>query len=423
MAQGLSRKLKAAFILQAVMACFAIAVGVYVSAEVLAHELYKRSLQEEAAHFWRRRGDDPLHTAPDSRILKGYVVTPGASAVAVPPRMRNLPPGFHDLTDEGLLVLVDEREGDRLYLSYPQSRLDKLSLWLVTMPVLLALLAVIVSTRYTYGIAKRLVTPVSWLAQLVGHWDPRNPDVSTLAPDRLPPGSDAETRKLAGALHRMAEQMRAFVARERDFTRDASHELRTPLTVIRVATDMTLGDAELPARTQLALTRIQRAGRDMEAVIDAFLILAREADIAPQSEDFPVLDVVHEEIDKVRPKCGEKGLDVRVIEEARPILHAPPRVLGLMLGNLLSNACTFTETGRVEVRVAADRIVVRDSGIGMGPEVLERVFDPFYRADGGQLGGKGMGLSIVRRLGERFGWPVTLDSVPGQGTTATIRFA
>jgi signal transduction histidine kinase len=93
-----------------------------------------------------------------------------------------------------------------------------------------------------------------------------------------------------------------------------------------------------------------------------------------------------------------------------------------MLGNLLANACTFTERGHVEVRIERDRVVVGDSGIGMSADALQRAFDPFYRADPDNPSGKGMGLSIVRRLGERFGWPISLDSVPGRGTSATIRF-
>jgi signal transduction histidine kinase len=116
-------------------------------------------------------------------------------------------------------------------------------------------------------------------------------------------------------------------------------------------------------------------------------------------------------------------VELSVVEDARPLLLSSPRVLAVMLDNLLSNACAFTEQGSVEVRIEAERIVVRDTGIGMPPEILQRVYDPFYRADQFSPSGKGMGLSIVRRLGERFGWPVTLESAPGEGTTATIGFA
>lgn len=423
MSEGLSRKFRIAFIVQAVMACAIIILGAYIGAVTAERALLQRSLQDEAAHFWQRLDANPAHVVPDSRTLSGYLVPMGASAAALPTQFRELSPGLHELRDEGLLVLVDQRTAGRLYLAYSQSRLDWLAFSLVVVPVLLALFTVIASSWFTYRRARRLVAPLNRLAREVAQWDPRNPDVSALAPDRMSTEADAETRQLTGALYRMAERVRAFINRERDFTRDASHELRTPLTVIRVAADLLIGDIELPVRMQRSLVRIQLAGRDMEAVIDAFMILAREADIAPLSEDFAVLDVVHEEIENVRTQCQGKGLDIRIVDEARPVLHAPPRVLGVMLRNLLSNACIFTDRGYIQVRITADRIEVQDSGVGMSMDTIDRAFDLFYRADIGNLGGKGMGLSIVRRLGERFGWPVTLDSIPGKGTTATIRFA
>ena len=94
-----------------------------------------------------------------------------------------------------------------------------------------------------------------------------------------------------------------------------------------------------------------------------------------------------------------------------------------MVGNLLGNAVRFTDAGRIVLHLRPERIEVRDTGIGMAPEALIKAFDPFYRADPAREEGRGMGLSIVRRLGERFGWPVSLDSQLGKGTTAVIRFA
>jgi signal transduction histidine kinase len=192
--------------------------------------------------------------------------------------------------------------------------------------------------------------------------------------------------------------------------------------VIRVATDLMLADPQTSSQAQRSLVRVQRAGRDMEAVIEAFLILAREAEIEPQSEEFDVADVVHHEVERVRPLLAGRPVKLQVIDEARPKLYAPPNVLNVMLGNLLSNATRFTDEGLIEVKVCRNRLDIRDTGIGMSPEALARVFDPFYRVDPGRQEGKGMGLSIVRRLGDRFGWPVSLQSTPGKGTTATIRF-
>jgi signal transduction histidine kinase len=292
------------------------------------------------------------------------------------------------------------------------------------LPILVALLAVILVSWLTYRVSKRLVAPVNWLAREVARWDPRQPDVSALAPENLPPDiGSGEAQQLARALHLLGRRVSTFVTRERDFTRDASHELRTPLTVIRMGSDVMLADPDLSPRLQRSLQRIQRAGRDMEAVIDAFLILAREADVEPLSQDFAVRDVVVEEVEQARALLAGKQVELRLSENASPQLHAPPQVLGVMLGNLLRNACSHTDVGIIDVRIDHDRISVHDTGVGMSTEQIERAFDPFYRREDDGQGGMGIGLSIVRRLGERFDWPVSLQSTLGQGTTATILFA
>src|SRR5690606_32576495 len=267
----------------------------------------------------------------------------------------------------------------------------------------------------TYRTSKRMVLPVSWLSRVVSRWDPRHPDTDAIRSSNLPEDAGAEVHQLSRALVGLAERVGDFVERERDFTRDASHELRTPLTVIRVAADMMLVDPETPERTQRSLARIQRAGRDMEAVIDAFLILAREAGNAPQSTEFDVIEVAAEQVDRARPLAAGKPVEVELVDHGATTLFGPAHVRAVMLGNLLSNAVKFTEQGRVEVHVFGDRVEVRDTGIGMDPETLDKAFKPFWRADMNREQSAGMGLSIARRLGERLGWPVTLESLPGDG--------
>lgn len=421
MSQGLSRRLKSAFILQAVMAITVILAGTFAAGAITLDQIARGYLREEAAHFWQARralADAPL---PHSSTLTSYLTERDGLDPGLPAALRGLGPGFHPVDGMRRYVLVQDGPDGRLFLVYQHGRLARFAVLLLLAPVALGILAVLVSTRLTYRIAKRVVAPVDWLAREVALWDPREPDTRVLAPDVLPADAGSETRQLAGALQRMAERTRAFVRRERDFTRDASHELRTPLTVIRVASDMLAEDPELPTRATRSLQRIRRAGRDMEQVVDAFLILARESDVEPQREDFDVRDVVYEQVEQVRPLLAGKPVDLQVTESASPRLHASPRVLGVMLDNLLRNACTFTERGRIDVRIDSDRIAIQDSGIGMSAETLSRVYDPFYRGDVNSPG-KGMGLSIVRRLGERFDWPVSIESEPGRGTTAVIRF-
>src|SRR3546814_3248358 len=135
--------------------------------------------------------------------------------------------------------------------------------------ILLALIAIYLASWRTYRASKRRVTPVTWLARQVARWDPSNLDVQSIAPERIPGESGGEVHQLTGALRNLTRRTRDLVARARDFTRDARHEMRTPLTVIRVATAMMLGDTAIPQRAHRTLQRMQHAGRDMEAIIDA----------------------------------------------------------------------------------------------------------------------------------------------------------
>ena len=422
MSQGLPRKIRIAFIVQVVLASLAIVAGVFLVSAVIKRSLINTALQEEAAHYWNLYGASEAQPPPNTYNMRGYLVMRGRSNLLLPENLRTLTPGFHELKADNLLVLVDEKPTGRLYLVFLRSQAERLAFYFGTLPIILTLLAVYLVSWLTYRASKRLVSPVNWLARQVTQWDPRQPDVSMLAPDKLPADVQGEARQLASALHGLAERVQSQMARERDFTRDASHELRTPLTVIRVASDMAMTEESSP-RVARALQRIQRAGRDMEAVIDAFLILARENEIEPQTEDFEVADIVLDEAENARGLLVGKHVDLEVTCNAKPRLHAPPRVMQVVVSNLLRNACSYTDEGRIEVVLEQDRIIVRDTGIGMSEESAARAFEPFYRADPSRPQGTGLGLSIVRRLCDRFGWKVELDSTLGQGTTATVRFS
>lgn len=287
--------------------------------------------------------------------------------------------------------------------------------------IMLALGSIVLVSWMTYRATRRLMAPVDWLLREVSRWDPQRPDTHALSPDRIPAEIKGDERKMADALHALGLRVDAFVARERDFTRDASHELRTPLTVIRVASDLIGHDEGLSERSRRSLIRIQGANTAMESIMDALLMLARDQDVVVETEDFLVSDVVEAEVARVRPFLVDKPVQLELAILAQPELHAPPRMLGVMLCNLLANAVRYTDVGHIRVRLLADRIEVEDTGIGMDAATLARAFEPFYRIDASATGA-GLGLSIAQRLGKRCGWPVQLISTPGQGTRASILF-
>ncbi|GHA88728.1 sensor histidine kinase [Cognatilysobacter bugurensis] len=422
MAQGLPRKIKLAIIGQALVATLVISLGVLLGGIGVRQTLLHSLLRHEAETFRELQQRNPAHPLPDSAALTGYLVRGRSDGARLPAVLRDVSPGLHAFAGDDRVVFVDPDPRGTLYLVYDPFLIDRAVTWTAAVAIVLALLATYLTAWLTYRTSKRLVAPVSWLANVVSRWDPRQPDPAALAPDHLPPDSAIEVRRLAHALRGLARRVADFVQRERDFTRDASHELRTPLTVIRVATDLLAGDPELGERQRRSLGRVRRAAHDMEGVIEAFLILARESEIEPQRERLAVREIVESELERVRPLLRDKPVELRLEDDGAPELHAPRHVLHVMLGNLLVNAARYTESGQIVVRMNPECIEVRDTGIGMTSEVLGKVFDPFFRVDPDRLEGKGVGLSIVRRLGDRFGWPVTLTSAPGEGTAAAIHF-
>jgi signal transduction histidine kinase len=106
----------------------------------------------------------------------------------------------------------------------------------------------------------------------------------------------------------------------------------------------------------------------------------------------------------------------------RVYLEAPEQVVSILLGNLLRNAFSYTDAGEVVVEIGAGTVRIRDTGVGMPADRIEAMFRPFVRGEHDRRGGHGVGLTIVRRLSDRFGWPLQVTSEPGVGTTIDIAF-
>jgi len=419
---GLRRKIRVAF-MQAAAISIAAVLGVVGASAVLKQVLIQRALQQEAAHYWQRLRTNPDAAMPDTYNMTGYLLPPQSKA-GLPVPLRTLGVGYHALpkSQGGSLVLVEERGGRRLFLLFKQEQVDSLAFWFGVVPLVLVLAAVYLTAWLTYRTSRRVVSPVIWLARQVEQWDPQRPDASALEPHRLPGDVEGEALTLANSLHGFASRIGRFVEREHNFTRDASHELRTPLTVIRLAGDLMEADPALSPGAPGGRGPPRGAGGDSGVLCEAFLIRAGGGVTGRPDEDLDAGEGLREEIDKARPLLEGKPVELRLVEEAPLLLRAPARVFSVLVGNLLRNACHYTDAGAVTVTVRRDRIEVADTGVGMSPEELGKAFDPFFRGGSQRKEGQGIGLSIVRRISERYGWPVQLDSEAGVGTTATISF-
>jgi signal transduction histidine kinase len=332
-------------------------------------------------------------------------------------------PGYHRVAAQGreILVYVTDGPGGRLYLEFNQEQVGRLAFLFGFVPLILVLIIIYITTWLTYRASRRALSPVIALAKVVRDWDPKNPNLDALDPARLSSDPDGDVETLARALHGYARRIEEFIARERDFTRDASHEMRSPMTVIKVAAEV-LQEEELSPFAQRTVVRIQRSAQDMEALMEAFLILARESDTGLPQEDFIVNEIVHDEVERAQPLIAGRPITLAFEEPGAFALHAPRKVLAVLVGNLIRNACLYTENGEVRVTVGMDYVRVQDTGIGMSEEEVARAFQPYFRGGRSRSGGHGVGLSIVKRLSDRFHWPLEMSSEPGIGTMVIVHF-
>jgi len=421
-AGGLRRRIWVAFILQMTAISFVAVIGVYVAATVIEDIVVKRVLLREAEYYTERLERDPAAAPPDNYFVRGYLAKRDGSDSDTPVEIRGLAPGYHHIgaAQSDLVYVVDAPSG-RLYLMLNETRAHALALTFGIVLCGVIIVLVYLTTWMTYRASRRALSPIIALANTVRGWDPKQPDIDALLPENLPVRADGDVESLALALHGFATRLEEFVERERAFTRDASHELRTPLTVIKASADMLLDD-DVPPFAQRTAKRIMRSVRDMESLIDSFLILARESESGLPEEEFSVSEAVRDEIDRAQSLVEGKPVRLEFEERGEFALNSSSRAFSILIGNLIRNACQYTERGSVTISVDTDRVVVRDTGVGMSEDELKRAFVSFFRGDQGRGSGHGIGLTIVKRLADRFGWEVGMSSEQGVGTTVSVTF-
>ena len=242
-------------------------------------------------------------------------------------------------------------------------------------------------------------------------------------------------RRSAEEQARLAEAARSSERSRVRFVADVSHEIRTPLSVVLGYAEHLRDDRPTPAERTTAAETICRAGEHLMRILNDLLDLSRAESGAAEPRPGPchARRLAEEVVEFYRVPAAERGTEL-ALEFDGPI---PPRIttdatrLRQILLNLLGNAVKFTRGGGVTLTVRCDRgrgritFAVADTGIGMSPEELGRVFEPFRQADESTartFGGTGLGLSIARALAEMLGGELTAESEPGSGSrfTATV---
>ena len=240
-------------------------------------------------------------------------------------------------------------------------------------------------------------------------------------------------RERTAELNRANEALREEDHRKNDFIAMLAHELRNPLAPIRNALEIMRLAADDPGAVDRSRAMLERQVGQMVRLIDDLLDVSRitTGKLRVQLEPTPLREVVEAAVEISRPALDRAKVRFELIAPDRPVTLSADRVrLAQVFSNLLNNAAKFTpEGGAVWFGVAVEgpEVVarVRDTGVGIPPEVLPRVFDLFTQLDrtmSRAQGGLGIGLALVKRLVELHGGTVTAASDgPGHGAEFTVR--
>ncbi len=318
-------------------------------------------------------------------------------------------------------------------IALPRSALRQLGPTLAVVGTVLVILGTTVAALLIFGPVRPRLRSLEDAARKVGAGD--------LTARAREDGGD-EVSALAHAfnqmthdLQRRAEQLQAADRTRRLLLADVSHELMTPLTGMRGYLEtLSLHAQSLdPVTRDRYVSIIRDETTRVEHIVGDLLDLSRleGGGESFDAQDVPLEDVFGRVVARLGHAAEEKGVEIATaIAAGAEIVPGDPMRLEQALQNLAANALRHTpKGGRVALNAAVEGaaivVTVIDTGSGIAPEHLSRVFDRFYKADpsrAGQASGSGLGLSIVKAIVERHGGTVTATSRPGGGTTFTLKF-
>jgi signal transduction histidine kinase len=319
---------------------------------------------------------------------------------------------------------LDQERGDRLASLAEEVRGDRAALRARLLLIFGLTFAALAAGGWV--VIGRGLTPVGRLTDAVANVSEKD--------FRLPVEKDelsVELLPIHDRLTHTLDALRRAFEREKQAVADISHELRTPLAGLLATIDVSLRKPRTVEQYRDTLGECRDIGKQLNRLVERILTLARidAGQDRHRPEPADLTDLAGGCATVVRPLAEAHGLTLTA--DLAPGLTAvtDPDMLREVVMNLLSNAVEYTEAGGtidLSVRAAGGRaeIAVRDTGIGMTPEVAGKVFERFYRADPSrtQTGvHAGLGLAIVKEYVDRLGGAITVESEPGVGSTFRVR--
>lgn len=387
---------------------------VFLAVEEIGHRLMDEAMRKEINETAER----PVFVEPNTVSIKGYYVSKTSHSQNIPPEIEHLQPGSYNLSigEIDYRVLIADKNSVRYYMMFDTENQHLHEAEFIRYVAIFAIFMIVSSSAGGFWLASRVTSSVTRLAKQVGRAGPGDLELSLI---KLT--SNDEVGELARAFDRYLRRLREFIERENYFTADVSHELRTPLAIMLGTVELLEQDETLTAKQKERVSRIRRAAQDMIDLTSALLLMAREHQNGGDEQPCNVADIALSCVEKHRHLIGGRPIrmEVELIDQPSLIVERP--LLEIVIGNLIRNALFHTEAGSVLLRLEPGKLTVIDTGAGMRPEELERALERYYK--GATSAGAGVGLSLVKRICDRYGWRISLDSKQGQGTSAEIAFS
>jgi two-component system OmpR family sensor kinase len=376
---------------------------VQIGALVAAHAVQPPAPVAEAVDAEARITIEELGEA--GKKAEGTQALPG-----LPP---NLPDGLQTVVrgDEGWRLVVRTRaDGSRVAVGQPTAIRDEFATS-SALHIILPLAALIPCLTLLVAIViHRTLRPVLRLADRLDA--ERSDDFEKLPLDGMP----AELRPFIASINRLLERVGTMVGQNRRFIADAAHELRTPITALGIQAE-NLDRIDLPpesrARLGVLIQGVRRTAHLLEQLLDhARYDTGPATDAAATAFDH----VARECVADLLPIAAARGVDLGFGRLETVFVRGEATALAVMLRNLLDNALRHTPAGgRVDLYLYRDNdgavVRIEDTGPGIVPADLERVFEPFFRGGGPVDEGTGLGLSIVRRIVDGLGGRITIENI------------
>ena len=414
--QPLKRRIIIAFTLMTLLVSGTFSLGIVAIVHFIEEHLVSQELDRQlhvVVHEDLRNGRAP-RLDPKTQFYASNL-----DEFAIPAQFDRQEPGFTEIVDgdEAFYVYMQEINGVRYILVQDQYEFEQREQALFAVVLAGFLLSIAGAWGLGRLMARKIMLPVSRLAQQVKHRDQLLP----LAPPLAPEYANDEIGHLAAAFDSTLSKLRNSLEREKLFTSDVSHELRTPLMIIATSCEL-LAEANLAEKESTHLQRIQRASEEMHDLVQTFLILARskpeEAFLGGQATLQSITDA---QVEQWQPMFTNKHIEFQCVlaETPKETLYNAT-FLRTVLSNLLRNALHYTEQGEVKLTLYADSFTVEDTGIGISEGFQESMFEPFTRGENARGEGLGLGLSLVRRICTHQGWSIQVSTRTPHGSCFSV---